>query len=158
MEVCADLHLLGEDVENVFLEERVANSLELVQFKLRSEMVEDRVCGRRVFTVFAERGDGGPVGKLRSEMVEDRVCGRRVFTVFAERGDGGPVGACTDEDLVDVLCIDFSVVGEIQRNFLVKSVDEEVKELVLVDFTVCLLGIRHTFCKQTSQLTGFVMY
>ncbi|MBP1902436.1 hypothetical protein J2744_003046 [Halorubrum trapanicum] len=30
--------------------------------------------------------------------------------------------------------------------------------MVLVDFTVCLLGIRHTFSKQTSQLTGFVMY
>jgi hypothetical protein len=27
-----------------------------------------------------------------------------------------------------------------------------------VYFTVYLLGIRHIFSKQTSQLTGFVMY
>jgi len=27
-----------------------------------------------------------------------------------------------------------------------------------VDFTVCLLGRRHTFSKQTIQLTGFVKY
>ncbi|WP_440992362.1 hypothetical protein [Haloarchaeobius baliensis] len=61
----------------------------------------------------------------------------------------GPVGGCADEDLVNVLCIDFSVVAKVQRNFLVKTVDEEVKELVLVDFTVCLLGFEHTFSKQT---------
>jgi len=53
-------------------------------------------------------------------------------------------------DLVDVLWVDFSVVGEVQRNFLVESVDEEVKELVFVDFTVCLLLVfGHIFSKQT---------
>jgi hypothetical protein len=38
-------------------------------------------------------------------------------------------------------------------------VDEEVKELVLGNLTVCLLWLLgHIFSKQTSQLTGFVMY
>jgi len=63
-----------------------------------------------------------------------------------------------DEDLVDVFSLEFGVFSECESNFLVNGVDEEVKELVLVDFIVCLLGIRHTFSKQTSQLTGFVMY
>ena len=50
------------------------------------------------------------------------------------------------------------VVAEGDRNLLIKPVDEKVKELVFVEFTVCLLGFRHTFRKQTSQLTGFVKY
>ena len=62
-----------------------------------------------------------------SEMVEDRVGSGGVLTRRTERRDRGPVGGCADEDLVDVLCIDFSVVGEVQSNFLVKPVDEEVK-------------------------------
>ena len=70
----------------------------------------------------------------------------------------GPVGARADEDLVDVFSIKFSVFSECGGDFLVKGVDEEITKLVLVDFTVCLLGIRHTFSKETSQLTGFVMY
>ena len=62
-------------------------------------------------------------------------------------------------ELVDVLWVDFSVVGEAQGNFLVKPVDEEIKELVFVDLTVCLLlFVRHIRSKQTSQLTGFVRY
>jgi hypothetical protein len=37
-----------------------------------------------------------------------------------------------------------------ESNFLVKRVDEEVKELVLVDFIVCLLWLLgHIFSKQT---------
>jgi hypothetical protein len=60
---------------------------------------------------------------------------------------------------VDVLWIDFSVVGEVQRNFLVKSVDEEIKQLVFVNFTVCLLLVLgHIFSKQTFSLTSFVRY
>ena len=47
-----------------------------------------------------------------------------------------------------------SVSGEIKSNYLVESVDEKVKKLVLVNFTVCLLGIRHTFSKQTFYLTA----
>ncbi len=92
-------------------------------------------------------------------MVEDRVRRWRVFAGVTQCRDRGPVGGCADEDLVDVLCIDFSVVGKVDSNFLVKPVDEEVKELVLVDFIVCLLLVLgHIFSKQTSQLTGFVMY
>lgn len=82
-------------------------------------------------------------------MIENRVRRWGVFTGVAQRRDRGPVGGRADEDLVDVLCTDFSVVGEVERNFLVKAVDEEVKELVLVNLTVCLLGRRHTFSKQT---------
>jgi len=49
--------------------------------------------------------------------------------------------------------------ASVRGNFLVKRVDEEVKELVLVDFIVCLLWLlEHIFSKQTSQPTGFVMY
>lgn len=51
-----------------------------------------------------------------------------------------------------------SISAETEFNFLVKHVDEEIKKLVFVDFIVCLLGIRHTFSKQTSQLIGFVKY
>lgn len=53
-----------------------------------------------------------------------------------------------DEDLVNALCVDFSVVAKIQTNFLVKPVDVEGKELILVDFTVCLVGLEHTYSKQ----------
>jgi hypothetical protein len=52
----------------------------------------------------------------------------------------------------------FSVVRKAERNFLVKLVDEKVKELVFVDVTVCLLGRRHTISKQTFSLTSFVRY
>jgi len=59
---------------------------------------------------------------------------------------------------VDILCIDFSVVGKIESNFFINRLDEEAKKLVLVDFAVCLLLVfGHIFSKQTSQLTGFVM-
>jgi hypothetical protein len=54
--------------------------------------------------------------------------------------------------------IDLGVFSECEGDFLIKSVDEEIKKLVLVDFTVRLLGCRYTFNKQISQLTDFVMY
>jgi len=129
VEVCADLHLLGEDVKNVLLEERVTNLFERLKVELGAEMVENRVF----------------VG-----------C---IFASLTERRDRGPVGARADEDLVDVFSIEFGVFSECEGNFLVKRVDEEVKELVLVDFIVCLLWLlEHIFSKQTSQLAGFVMY
>jgi hypothetical protein len=38
----------------------------------------------------------------------------------------------------------------LNKNFLVKSVDEEIKKLVFFDFTVCLLLVfGHIFSKQT---------
>jgi hypothetical protein len=39
-----------------------------------------------------------------------------------------------------------------------RTVDEEIKELVFVNFIVCLLSVRHVFSKQTFPLTGFVRY
>lgn len=49
------------------------------------------------------------------------------------------------EILVDVLSGDFSVIAKTESN-------------VLVNCIVCLLGLRYTFSKQTSQLIGFVKY
>jgi hypothetical protein len=82
----------------------------------------------------------------------------RIFAGFAEFRYRGPVGASADEDLVDILSMEFSISAELECNFLVKRVDEEVKKLVFVYFIVCSLGLRHTFSKQTSRLTGFVKY
>jgi len=56
------------------------------------------------------------------------------------------------------LSVDFSTPPKVKNNFLVESVDAEVKEPVFVDFTVCLLVGVHILSKQTFQLTGFVMY
>ena len=39
----------------------------------------------------------------------------------------------------EVFSIDFSIDAEVKNEFLIKCVDEKVKELILVDFTVCLL-------------------
>jgi len=47
-----------------------------------------------------------------------------------------PAGASADEDYVDILSTDFSISAETEVNFLVKCVDEEVKKLVFVDYTV----------------------
>jgi hypothetical protein len=68
------------------------------------------------------------------------------------------VGACADEDLEDVIRIDLSVLAKAHGERAGEGVDEEVKELVLVDFVVCVLFRSHTISKQTSQLTGFVRY
>jgi hypothetical protein len=52
--------------------------------------------------------------------------------------------------LVDVLSIDLTVVSKGEGHFLAKPVDDEVKQLALVDFTVCLLLFdRHTCSKQS---------
>jgi hypothetical protein len=83
-------------------------------------------------------------------VVENRVRRWRVFAGVAQRRDRGPVGGCADEDLVNVLSVEFSIVRKTERNLLVESVDEEVNELVFVDFTVCLLLFaRHICSKQT---------
>ncbi len=68
----------------------------------------------------------------------------RILTGLAKFRYRGPVGASADEDLVDILSTDFSISAKTEVNFLVKRVDEEVKELVFVDFTVCLRGFGHT--------------
>jgi hypothetical protein len=53
----------------------------------------------------------------------------------------GPVGASANKDFVNIFSIGFSISAETECNFLVKRVDEEIKKLVLADFSVCLLGI-----------------
>ena len=59
----------------------------------------------------------------------------------------------------DFFWVDLSVLAKVKINFLVNSLDEEVKELVLVDCIVCLLWVlRRSFSKQTSQLISFVKY
>ncbi|ELY96666.1 hypothetical protein C482_14866 [Natrialba chahannaoensis JCM 10990] len=51
---------------------------------------------------------------------------------------------------IEVLWVDFSVLSEVQGKCAGENVDEKVKELVLVDFTVCLLLFaRHIHSKQT---------
>ncbi|WP_207891196.1 hypothetical protein, partial [Natrarchaeobius oligotrophus] len=51
----------------------------------------------------------------------------------------------------------FGVGSEIKLNFLVNRVDEEVKNLVLVDRTVCLRGIEHTIGKRASFLVAYYL-
>jgi len=120
MEVCADLHLLAEQFDDILPKQCVSDS-----FK-------------------DGRGSCSPMASPCRSCIAARLRTHR----RNRRGD-----------LVDDLCIAFSIVGEIQRNFLVKSIDEEVKELVFVDFTVCLLLVLgYIFSKQTFQLTGFVGY
>lgn len=46
----------------------------------------------------------------------------------------------------------FSVLAEDE------GADEEIKQLVFVDFVVWLLTVYHRTSKQTFQLTGFVKY
>ena len=105
----------------------------------------------------ADGGDGIEV-ELRAEVVENVVGGGSVLTVLTQRRDRGPVGARADEDLEDVLGVDFSVLAERQGERAGERVDEEVKQLLLVNFAVCLLFRGHTVSKQTSRLTGFVRY
>ncbi|WP_157078496.1 hypothetical protein [Halalkalicoccus paucihalophilus] len=54
----------------------------------------------------------------------------------------GSANADTDSDsntIIDVFSIYFGIVAEVKSNFLAKRVDEKVKKLVLMDFTVCLV-------------------
>jgi hypothetical protein len=82
-------------------------------------------------------------------MVQYRVWVGRVGARLAEGGDRGPVGARADEDLADVLFVDLGVRTEVEINLLGEAVDEKVKKLVLVDFTVCLLVGVHILSKLT---------
>jgi len=43
VEVCADLHLFGEQFIEILSQERVSDSFELFRLELRPKMVEDRV-------------------------------------------------------------------------------------------------------------------
>jgi hypothetical protein len=56
------------------------------------------------------------------------------------------------EVLVNVFSVDFSVVAKLQRNLLFKPINEEIRELVFVNFTVCLLLVfGHIFSKRRSN-------
>ncbi|ELY86203.1 hypothetical protein C484_18612 [Natrialba taiwanensis DSM 12281] len=44
VEVCADLHLLGEEFDDISPKERVCDSFEPFRLELRPEMIENRVC------------------------------------------------------------------------------------------------------------------
>jgi hypothetical protein len=123
-----DLHLLREKFEDILLEEKIPNSEDGLEVELGAEMVEH---------------------------VGSTGC---VLAVLTERRDGGPVGARADEDLPEIFSIEVSILTDIEVECVGDGVNEEVKELVFVYFTVCLLGRRHTFSKQTSQLIGFAKY
>lgn len=69
-------------------------------------------------------------------MVQNRVLMRRIFAGLTEFRYRGPVGASVHQNLVDILNTDFTISSKTEINFLVKCVDEEIKELVIADFTV----------------------
>lgn len=71
VEVVADLHLLGEHVEGVRLEERVPDLLDGVNVELLAEVVENAVRVGSVSTLLAERGDRGLVGGCADEYLID---------------------------------------------------------------------------------------
>ena len=63
---------------------------------------------------------------------------RRVCDEHASEASGSEL------NLEQILWIDFSVLTEIKRERSGENVDEKVKDLVFVDFTVCLLWVfRH---------------
>jgi hypothetical protein len=82
--------------------------------------------------------------QLRPKVPQDIRARWTVFTPFTECGDRGPVGGCADEDLVDVFGIKVSVFAETYTECTSESVDEKIKELVFVEFTVCLFVFGHT--------------
>ena len=55
MEVRNDLHLLGKDIENVLLKERVSDLFERLKVELGAEMVENRIFVGCIFAFLAER-------------------------------------------------------------------------------------------------------
>ncbi|RQG94268.1 hypothetical protein EA472_22355 [Natrarchaeobius oligotrophus] len=46
-----------------------------------------------------------------------------------------------DEDLEDLFRIDLGVFTDLKREYAGENVDEKVKELLFLDFTVCLLWV-----------------
>ena len=55
VEVRNDLHLLGKDVENVLLKERVSDLLKRLKVELGAEVVENRVFVGCIFAFLTER-------------------------------------------------------------------------------------------------------
>ncbi len=65
VEVCADLHLLGEQFNDISSEKGVSDSFEPFRLELRPEVIEDRVRRWRVLTGVAERRDRGPLYRFQ---------------------------------------------------------------------------------------------
>ena len=55
VEVVSDLHLLGKDVENVLLKERVSDLLKRLKVELGAGVVENRVFVGCIFAFLTER-------------------------------------------------------------------------------------------------------
>jgi hypothetical protein len=76
-----------------------------------------------------------------------------VIALIAERRDSGSIGGRVDENLVDILRFEVSVVTETHAKRTCKSVNEEIKELVFVNFTVCwLIFVGHTSASRPLNL------
>jgi hypothetical protein len=67
VEVCAGLHLLGEQFYDVLPKECVSDLFEPFRLELRPQVIEDRVRRWRVVTGVAERRDRGSVGGCADE-------------------------------------------------------------------------------------------
>ena len=61
-------------------------------------------------------------------------------------------GAGAGEDLVQLLRGDFDVLAGIYCKFLVKAVDDKIKQVLFIYLAVCL-WVLHIFLKQTLTLT-----
>ena len=85
-------------------------------------------------------------------MSPDGVGVWRAVGRFADVVDRGPAGAGAGDDLVQFLRGDFDVLAEIYRKFLVKAVDDKIKQVLFLYLVVCLVGF-HTTSKQTLPLS-----
>ena len=61
------------------------------------------------------------------------------------------------EGIPDIFGVDIGVLVEFDIDLLIESVDEKVKDMVLCEFTGCLVGL-HQSTKQPIHLTSFVNY
>jgi hypothetical protein len=66
----------------------------------------------------------------------------------------GASALSSQSEEIEFLQVNLCVFTEFDTKRLGGNVDEEIKKLVFVYLIVCLRGIRHTFSKQTSQLTA----
>lgn len=80
VEVCNDLHLLGKDIENVLLKERVPHPFNRFEVEFLAEVVQNRVSGGES-SLFSRRYRG-PVGAYADE---DLIA---VFSIYFRIVDG----------------------------------------------------------------------
>jgi hypothetical protein len=60
------------------------------------------------------------------------------------------------EDLVQLLGGDLYVLTEVNRQLVIETVDDKIKQVLFLYLVVCLLGL-HTFSKQTLSLKSDVI-